>query len=251
MPLHDLTNMGGDNFEFITTCWSDLEAIRSNDEEIKKFIIGNLLKQYWKPVYCYIRRKDYNNDEAKDLTQKFFHEVVLEGELAEKADESKGRFRTFLLRCLDYFLVNDYQHKTAKKRMPLGSLIYIDQFKEVDFMPADNANSPEAVFHQVWVKQIIEDVIKALEKSCMANGQEKHWEAFRYRILLPIMYDEPAPSLGEICEKLSIESESRASNMIITVKRRFRRILSEVLARQSDSDCDLEIEDLIAKLLQK
>jgi RNA polymerase sigma-70 factor (ECF subfamily) len=251
MALSDITSMGGERCGFITTSWRDLRKIKSNDKELKRFIVGNLLGQYWKPVYCYIRHKGYDNNVAKDLTQKFFHEIVLEGELAEKADESKGRFRTFLLRCLDHFLANEYQRRMARKRMPAGSLIQFSQFDADEAIIVDDTDSPEAAFHRAWVHQIIEEVLTRLEDGCLANGQKKHWEAFRRRILLPIMYDEPVPSLHELCSELSIGDESRASNMIITVKRRFRRILADVLARHSKNNCSLEIESLMEELLQK
>jgi len=34
--------------------------------------MGEMLKTYWKPVYCYLRCKGYDNEQAKDLTQGFF-----------------------------------------------------------------------------------------------------------------------------------------------------------------------------------
>ena len=36
-------------------------------------------------------------EDTKDLTQGFFHEVVLDRNLIQRADQVKGRFRSFLL----------------------------------------------------------------------------------------------------------------------------------------------------------
>ena len=72
MGYDDQTKMGGPREAFLTTQWSLIESIKAGEDQ-DKTLIGFLLEQYWKPVYCYLRRKGYDNEEAKDLTQGFFH----------------------------------------------------------------------------------------------------------------------------------------------------------------------------------
>ena len=96
MGLHDQTDMGGTAETFLTTHWSLIESVQEHQDP-DCALIGLLLKRYWKPVYCYVRRRGHANEEAKDLTQGFFHEVVLNRQLIQRADPSKGRFRTFLV----------------------------------------------------------------------------------------------------------------------------------------------------------
>ena len=110
MTCRDLTDMGGVRDTFLTTHWSLIDGVKEHTDK-DRALIGLLLERYWKPVYCYLRRKGYNNEQAKDLTQDFFHEVVLSRSLIDRADQSKGRFRSFLLHALNNYLVNG-----AKKR---------------------------------------------------------------------------------------------------------------------------------------
>ncbi len=77
MKHDEMTDMGGTGEAFLTTHWSVIENIGSSDEDRSRALIGSLLSKYWKPVYCYLRRKGHDNEQAKDLTQAFFHEVVL------------------------------------------------------------------------------------------------------------------------------------------------------------------------------
>ena len=95
MSRDDQTTMGGGQVRFLTTHWSLIETVDSDEKDGNRALIGSLLKQYWKPVYCYLRRHGYGNEEAKDLTQDFFHEVVLGRGLFQRADQSQGRFRPF------------------------------------------------------------------------------------------------------------------------------------------------------------
>ncbi|MCU0918646.1 MAG: hypothetical protein MUC88_29425, partial [Planctomycetes bacterium] len=77
MGRRDQTDMGGDGQTFLTTHWSLIEGIQSEGDP-EQALIGLLLQRYWKPVYCYLRHRGYPNEQAKDLTQGFFHEVVLD-----------------------------------------------------------------------------------------------------------------------------------------------------------------------------
>lgn len=56
----DKTEMGGENEVFRTTQWMDIQAIRTVDEARRQLILDGLLKAYWKPVYCYLRRKGHS-----------------------------------------------------------------------------------------------------------------------------------------------------------------------------------------------
>jgi len=88
MAYSDQTGMGGTRQAFLTTQWSLIEDIQDGKDQ-DKALIGFLLRQYWKPVYCYLRCKGYGNEQAKDLTQGFFHEVVLNRDLVGRADQSR------------------------------------------------------------------------------------------------------------------------------------------------------------------
>ena len=89
MGRRDPTDMGGLRETFLTTHWSLIEGIQSGGDR-DRALIGLLLDRYWKPVYCYLRRKGCDNEQAKDLTQGFFHEVVLNRHLVDRADPSAG-----------------------------------------------------------------------------------------------------------------------------------------------------------------
>ncbi len=67
MKHEDKTDMGGVRESFLTTHWSLIEGIKHHQDK-DQALIGLLLERYWKPVYCYLKRKGYRNEEAKDLT---------------------------------------------------------------------------------------------------------------------------------------------------------------------------------------
>ena len=101
MKRFERTSMGGEDGRFHTTAWTQLINLTRQDVKAARDELSGLLGRYWKPVYCYLRRKGHDNETAKDLTQGFFAEVVIGRNLARQADPARGKFRTFLLTALD------------------------------------------------------------------------------------------------------------------------------------------------------
>jgi hypothetical protein len=241
------TSIGGSKEGFQTTHWSEIFDAKTTDEIRRNAIIDALLRRYWKPVYCYIRRKGYDNEPAKDLTQGFFHEVVLNSNLIRQADQTKGRFRTFLLTALDHYLIDEYRRETARKYAPRGGLVPLEGNDLSALITAHSRMTPNQIFNYIWATEMIDRVISQVRKECCDTGKETHWHIFHAKILSPIVDNRAGPSLKELCVQYGIENEARASNMIITVKRCFRRVLEDHLRRfvRTDSEIEEEINELL------
>jgi RNA polymerase sigma-70 factor (ECF subfamily) len=250
MGRDDYTAMGRAEQAFRTTHWSLIEGVHASEEEESRILISLLMERYWKPVYCYLRGKGYNNEAAKDLTQGFFHEVVLERHLVEDADAAKGRFRTFLLIALDRYVAKVHEKQTAQKRMPRGKLVPLEIVESSDLLNYTTGETPEDTFNYAWVSALLEQVLAQVEAKCCEDGKALHWRVFRERVLQPIVNRTTAPDLGSICARLGIASTAVASNMIVTVKRRFRVAFRRQLRNSVIADQYLEEEiDAIRRFL--
>jgi DNA-directed RNA polymerase specialized sigma24 family protein len=246
MRPHDYTDMGGTSEAFLTTHWSLIENIDSGDLDKNRALLGLLLSKYWKPVYCYLRRKGYDNEKAKDLTQEFFYEAVFGRGLIQKADESKGRFRSFLLIALNRFLINIKHKEIAQKRIPKDKLVPLDMVDSLELPQIISSLVPEDSFNYAWVSSLLEDVLEEVEAKCHADGKSVHWRVFCDRILQPLIDGSDPPSLKDICQKYGIKDDAKASNMIVTVKRRFQAALKKQLRDSvvSDKQVNGELEEI-------
>ena len=65
--------------------------------------------------YAYARRDGHSVDQAQDLTQAFFARF-LEKHDVRAADQTRGRFRSFLLTSFRHFLSNERDRERAHKR---------------------------------------------------------------------------------------------------------------------------------------
>jgi len=245
--MNDGTSVGGPNESFETTYWGDLLKARTQDEGRRTAVLNELLQRYWKPVYCYLRRKGLNNEDAKDLTQGFFHEIVLGRRLIEQADPSKGRFRTFLLTALDRYVTSMHRAATARKRMPQAGIVHIEDFDSGVYMEATREAAPDDAFNYAWAVELLNGALSELESECTSDGMLTHWRVFQARVLRPTLENTVAPPLSVVCAECGISDETKASNMIITAKRRFQALLRRrvrLLVGGKES-IDEEIRDLM------
>jgi DNA-directed RNA polymerase specialized sigma24 family protein len=246
LALRDDTDMGGTAEVFLTTHWSLIEGVQKHQDP-GQALIGSLLRRYWKPVYCYLRRAGYGNEKAKDLTQGFFHEVVLSRHLIERADPSKGRFRTFLLNALKQYVIDMSRRESTQANIPPEKLIPLE-IARLPVLPQTVSQwSPEACFNYAWKSAILDETTATVEEDCLRAGQQMHWQVFRDHLLHPILEGREPSSLKELRERYGLASEKTASNMIITVKRRFQRVLGRHLRStvSTDAEANEELRDIL------
>lgn len=247
MAKNGRTDIGGPNESFLRTRWTDIFDAQTLDAVNRQEAVGRIVAQYWKPVYAYLRRKGTSNEDAKDLTQGFFEEIVLRRQLIQHADRQKGRFRTFLLTALDHYVASFHRARKAQKRMPVGGLVRLDGLDGAALPEPSHEATPERAFAYAWACELLDGVLSSVEAECRANGLETHWEVFRRTVVRPTLQGTAAPHLSEVCSKLGIDSVDKASNMSTTVKRRFKAVLRAQIRQyvNSDDEVEAEIRDLM------
>lgn len=218
---YDHTSMGGAARRFPATQWT-----RILDFAQREAVFAELCRDYWKPVYCYLRAMGFGNEQAKDLVQGFFTNKVLGQDLVRKADREKGRFRSFLLRSVRNYAVSVQRasklHRSLDDGLGLGS----------------TAGDPDAQFNRAWADQLLQEVLEELEQECDRRGKMTHWHVFRDWLLQP----QASRAMNEICRKYGVEDATKAYHMLENIKRRFRAILRSRLSPLAGSDDEVETE---------
>ncbi len=247
MGIGDNTVMGGSDGQFHTTQWTQILASQTNDGQARSSALGSVMGHYWKPVYCYLRRKGYDNEKSKDLAQGFFTEIVMGRELVAKANPDTGRFRGFLLRALNNYLTSEWRKQSAAKRMPESGLLSLDGIEGPSLPDPNPQTSPDAAFAHAWATELLRNVLDNVRRQCIAANQETHWNIFHGRVVEPILNDTPIPPLPELCVRFGVSKPEQASAMQVTVKRKFHSALRSEVRRYVASDT--EVDDEIAELM--
>src|SRR5438093_823639 len=101
--------------QFPTTRWTLVVAAGDRERKEARSALASLCEHYWYPLYAYLRRRGYAAEQAQDLTQEFFIRL-LEGRYLDRADPEKGRFRSFILTSLKFFVADEGDRGRAQKR---------------------------------------------------------------------------------------------------------------------------------------
>jgi hypothetical protein len=247
MSHSDRTTMGGMSSRLPETRWSLILAARTRDDTRRRLAIATLTDSYWKPIYCYLRRCRYLNEQAKDLTQEFFCEFFLDGKLLQAADREIGSFRQLLVTALKRFISNMERDKSRKKRAPEGGVVPLPSTESGDIDLPSSEATPEQAFYYSWITSLLDRALRETEKQCIDSGMKVHWQVFHRKVLAPILEDAEDIPMKEICRIYGVQSDTKACNMIVTVKRRFQRILKQRLRDlvRSDAQAEAEFEEIL------
>src|SRR5215469_8104666 len=151
--------------KFQTTSWSLVLSAANVSEESAEAALAKLCQLYWYPIYAFVRRRGYGQDDAKDLTQEFFSRV-LEKNYLKDADPSRGRFRSFLLTSVRHFLANEWNRGHAQKRGGGLLTIALDPVAAEGRYCAETASpeNPEKLYEKQWALAILDQVMTSLRQ---------------------------------------------------------------------------------------
>jgi len=160
--------------KFPSTHWSLILDADRRQECLEK-----LATRYWSAIYLYARKNGDDPEKAKDLTQDLFYEI-LKGDLLEKADPQKGRFRSYLigiLKNLDKRAARRERRRERYEGMPLTLKCSFEPEKEREYLAADI--SPEDVFNREWARLIVNRALSQLREYCHKDGKSERTQALR------------------------------------------------------------------------
>lgn len=226
---------------FLTTRWSVVvRAGAGEDGEA----LTQLCRDYWYPLYSYLRRRGLPMHDAQDVTQAFFLHIV-EGQLLTRVSAERGRFRSYLLGALQNFLANEQRRQRTLKRGGRETMVSIDEMQAEErfaLEPADEL-TPETQFERSWAFALLEHVCVRLRTDYEGAGRAVLFEG-----LEPYLAGkEQLAGYAELGRTLAM-SESAVAVAIHRMRRRYGELLREEIAHTVATP--EEVEDEIAYLLR-
>src|SRR3989441_4024535 len=230
---------------FTTTHWSVvLEA--QGESPAAKEALEKLCRTYWRPVYAFLRRQGFGREEAEDITQGLFAQL-LERRKFSALREEKGRLRSFLLGALKYFLADERRRAMAIKRGEGQRLIPLEDLRadeRIEIEPADPVTA-EMIYERRWALTVLEHVLSRLKDEYRTAGNATLFDSLKQ--LLP---DEPgSPSQAEIAARMGM-TENAARQAFYRFRQRYQSLLREEIANTvaTPGDIEDELRHLIAVL---
>jgi len=239
-----------ENFVFFpSTHWSEVFSAGQPEQEKGRKALENLLVRYEPALKTHlIARFRLTEDQAMDLLQEFVLTKVLEKNLVGRADQARGRFRTFLLSSLDNSVLGQMRRQAAQKRSPGEAILSFDEAAESE--ASFRLTSWADDFDVSWAREVISETLRRMQRHCEDSGRADIWGVFDGRVLGPSLGGSDPLPYEQAVERYGFQFPAQAFNVLTTGKRMFARVLRSVVAEYAadEQDVEAEIRELFAIL---
>jgi len=237
---------------FATTRWSVVLSCadsKTGNETARK-ALSELCKTYWRPIFAFICRRGYSIPDAQDLTQDFFL-MVLEGNLLQRADSSRGRFRSLLLKALQNFLIDSAAKKNARKRG--GEMQFVSWDEWMSETPSQLSISgreaehwsAETIYDVRWAATVVEYALRQVGEEFEKKGRRRVFDVLSSYLEA----DRQDVSYTSLSKTLGVP-ETNVKRLVHQMRQRYRALLREQVAQtvENADDVDEELRYLCAAL---
>ena len=200
--------------------------------------LGELMSLYWEPLYFYARRRGWTVEDSQDAVQGFYEELIRR-ESVQRADQARGRLRTFFLSAFENYLATQWRAGQAQKRGGGVALLSLDVAMAEGHFAAEPADTltPERLFDRRWISTLLDRVLAALRAEYAAEGKGALFEVLQAALARDgkhFGYAEAGVPLG-----LSANAVKKA---VFRLRTKYRERLKQEIADTLSDPADVESE---------
>ena len=223
--------------EFLTTRWTQVSRAKADSAEGRR-ALAELCGAYYEPVAEFLRCELRNADAARDLAHDFFANALGGGAIV-RAEEERGRFRSYLLGAVKHFLSH---HREAARRVKRGGgaagvSLHDTGADEVRAVADRSVLSPDEAFDRQWALTVLAHALDSLRCECKEEGQGEFFERVKPWLTGDAVHGDQtalAASCGMNANALKVA--------VHRLKRRFRDLLKAEVAGTLDDPAHVEAE---------
>lgn len=230
---------------FPDTRWTMvLRAAEQGESPTAARALEDLCRAYWRPVYAVARRSGLSHEDAEDVTQSFFAELIASNSI-NRVSPDAGRLRWFLQTALRHQMSHLRGKAMAAKRgggrQPLRlDMSGAEQF--YDLIPADHL-TPDVLYDRHWMLALMDRAMYKLAGEQAQRGRGEFFSSVRGAVTA----EGPGLPYAEIARLHSL-TEAAVKMAVGRLRDRLREILRAEIAETvaTAQDVDEEIRHLFA-----
>lgn len=212
---------------FPTTHWTLIQQIQEGSAKEAADALEEICKNYWFPVYAYLRRSGRTAHDAEDLTQTFFQRLISE-ETIKQARQERGKLRSFLLSLLVRVLSDKGRRDKALKRGGGQRVLSLDEMEAEERYAREpqDLHDPEKIYLHAWASEVIHSVRTKLRAAFEEQGRLAMF-------LLLDRYasnDETRPPYEDLAADLG-SSPGAVRLLVHRLRKKYRVLLEQEIAR--------------------
>ncbi len=229
---------------FPQTRWTLIRRVSAGTPEQVEEALEELCKAYWYPLYAIARMKGSDPEEAADYVQGFFAHGLANG-LFARADQERGRLRSFLLRSFSHFVGNE-QARTARSSRGGGCewIEISDAERRFESELVTRHDSVERIFMRQWALSVLERALQKLQRE-----YEKRGELNRFIALEPHLPLSSRES-GQVAAAAEMGMSNTAFRTALhRIRKQYRLLVIAEVRQTVASDDPAEVEEELNQLM--
>jgi DNA-directed RNA polymerase specialized sigma24 family protein len=207
--------------------------LSSEDPTQRARAVDLVVAAYRSPVIAVLRRQwSLELEDAEDLAHDFFAHA-LEREWLARYDRDKGRFRTFLRRCLQDFASTQYE---ASRRLKRGGHLTAVSLDDANALATEA--EADRLFDQEWIRSVLAMSIDQLREECTAAGRQTTFDVFMAH---DVEGADAPPRYAELATRFNVPV-TQVANYLHWARGRFRGHVLATLRALTGSDAEFREE---------
>jgi DNA-directed RNA polymerase specialized sigma24 family protein len=235
-----LTPVSSTNWKlaFPATHWTLVLAADHVDSSTGFAALSEICRAYWHPLYAFARKLGCDPATAQDLTQGFFASL-LKQPFFGRADEARGRFRSFLLGAFKRYIGHERERARTDRRGGGQSHVPLDvaDFERRLASSLTTTDTPESLFERAWAVAMLDEAMQRLEAESVRGGRGEVFEALRPWL----ESDPPAAERAEAVRRLKL-TENAFGVAVLRLRRRYQELLRGVILQTVGDPGEVEEE---------
>lgn len=191
--------------------------------------LERICQLYRQPVHRFFSLILRSDEKADDVTQEFFaRRILADNSLLERANKNRGSFRGYLMTALRHFAID---HVMRKSPGPVDNANGIND-------PPDAATLREPIreFERQWAATAFALALEHVKTDCEARGMHRQWTVFEQRVVRKAMLGCDAAPFDDVADLVGSLHRHELDTMLLTMNRKFKRALRDVVADTIDAD---------------
>jgi DNA-directed RNA polymerase specialized sigma24 family protein len=230
---------------FTTTVWPLVKRAGDPNNRDSR---DSLARLYWGPMYAYARRRGECAEDAEDVVQAVLARVFHDGTLAaveppgdEDASSHRGKFRNWLLTCLEHALRSRARQRNAQRRAGARDAVPLHLADvEARLAASDgSALSPDDAYLREWAIGLLESARETVRARAHARN-----ELALFEYAAAVQDHEAVDTQLEAARRFGISYDvmkKRMGSFKRELRSAFRKTIAATLAHPTEREIDEEI----------
>ncbi len=167
---------------FATTMWSTVLSAQAGTETSRFEALERLAGRYRRPIIQFIMQSQRCGElEAEEMAHEFFAHWIRK-DLLRTVGPEKGKFRTFIKRCVGNFLIDLARKRQALSNNPAQGLVSLDETNGEGMplvQPLEGGMDAGSQLDLCWARELLSTSLSQLERECLESKRGRLFEALK------------------------------------------------------------------------